>query len=240
MTKPKADLPPQVPQHIAIIMDGNGRWARARGLPRLAGHRAGTENLRRIIEACVEFGVKYLTIYAFSTENWGRPAEEVDGLMGIFDEVFNRELAELHRQGARLRHIGRLDGVRKSLREKVIKGIELTKNNSRLVLCVAFNYGGRDEIVQAIQAMLQDGVKSEEVTEALVSRYLFTADLPDPDLVIRTSGEQRMSNFLIWQTAYAEWVFPETYWPDFGREQLLEAIQEFGRRERRYGLVLEQ
>ena len=240
MTKPKADLPPQVPQHIAIIMDGNGRWARARGLPRLAGHRAGTENLRRIIEACVEFGVKYLTIYAFSTENWGRPAEEVDGLMGIFDEVFNRELAELHRQGARLRHIGRLDGVRKSLREKVIKGIELTKNNSRLVLCVAFNYGGRDEIVQAIQAMLKDGVKSEEVTEALVSRYLFTADLPDPDLVIRTSGEQRMSNFLIWQTAYAEWVFPEAYWPDFGREQLLEAIQEFSRRERRYGLVLEQ
>ena len=240
MTKPKADLPPQVPQHIAIIMDGNGRWARARGLPRLAGHRAGTENLRRIIEACVEFGVKYLTIYAFSTENWGRPAEEVDGLMGIFDEVFNRELAELHRQGARLRHIGQLDGVRKSLREKVIKGIELTKNNSRLVLCVAFNYGGRDEIVQAIQAMLKDGVKSEEVTEALVSRYLFTADLPDPDLVIRTSGEQRMSNFLIWQTAYAEWIFPETYWPDFGREQLLEAIQEFSRRERRYGLVLEQ
>ena len=240
MTKPKADLPPQVPQHIALIMDGNGRWARARGLPRLAGHRAGTENLRRIIEACVEFGVKYLTIYAFSTENWGRPAEEVDGLMGIFDEVFNRELAELHRQGARLRHIGRLDGVRKSLREKVIKGIELTKNNSRLVLCVAFNYGGRDEIVQAIQAMLKDGVKSEEVTEALVSRYLFTADLPDPDLVIRTSGEQRMSNFLIWQTAYAEWVFPEAYWPDFGREQLLEAIQEFSRRERRYGLVLEQ
>jgi len=240
MTKPKADLPPQVPQHIALIMDGNGRWARARGLPRLAGHRAGTENLRRIIEACVEFGVKYLTIYAFSTENWGRPAEEVDGLMGIFDEVFNRELAELHRQGARLRHIGRLDGVRKSLREKVIKGIELTKNNSRLVLCVAFNYGGRDEIVQAIQAMLKDGVKSEEVTEALVSRYLFTADLPDPDLVIRTSGERRMSNFLIWQTAYAEWVFPEAYWPDFGREQLLEAIQEFSRRERRYGLVLEQ
>ena len=240
MTKPKADLPPQVPQHIAIIMDGNGRWARSRGLPRLAGHRAGTENLRRIIEACVEFGVKYLTIYAFSTENWGRPAEEVDGLMGIFDEVFNRELAELHRQGARLRHIGQLDGVRKSLREKVIKGIELTKNNSRLVLCVAFNYGGRDEIVQAIQAMLKDGVKSEEVTEALVSRYLFTADLPDPDLVIRTSGERRMSNFLIWQTAYAEWVFPEAYWPDFGREQLLEAIQEFSRRERRYGLVLEQ
>lgn len=239
MTKTKAELPPQVPQHIAIIMDGNGRWARARNLPRLAGHRAGTENLRRIIEACVEFGVKYLTIYAFSTENWGRPEDEVNGLMGIFDEVFNRELAELHRQGARLQHIGRLEGVRKSLRDKVIKGIEQTKNNSRLVLSVAFNYGGRDEIVQAIQAMLEDGVKPEAVSEELVSSYMYTADIPDPDLVIRTSGEQRISNFLIWQSAYAEWVFPETFWPDFGREQLLEAIQEFGRRERRYGLVLE-
>ncbi len=239
MAKTKAALPAHVPQHIAIIMDGNGRWARARGLPRLAGHRAGTENLRRIIEACVELGVKYLTIYAFSTENWGRPEDEVKGLMGIFDEVFNRELAELHRQGARLRHIGRLEGVRKSLREKVLKGMELTKNNTRLVLSVAFNYGGRDEIVQAIKAMLDDGIKSEEVSEELISRYLYTAEIPDPDLVIRTSGEQRISNFLIWQAAYAEWVFPDTLWPDFGREQLIAAIEEFSRRERRYGLVLE-
>ena len=239
MAKLNADPSAQVPQHIAIIMDGNGRWARARGLPRLAGHRAGTENLRRIIEACVELGIKYLTIYAFSTENWGRSEDEVRGLMGIFDEVFNRELAELHRQGARLRHIGRLEGVRKSLREKVLKGIELTKNNSRLVLSVAFNYGGRDEIVQAIRAILDDDVRPEEVSEELVSRYLYTADIPDPDLVIRTSGEQRISNFLIWQAAYAEWVFPDTLWPDFGREQLEAAIEEFGRRERRYGLVLE-
>ena len=239
MAKTKAEPPAQVPQHIAIIMDGNGRWARARGLPRLAGHRAGTENLRRIIEACVELGVKYLTIYAFSTENWGRPEDEVRGLMGIFDEVFNRELAELHRQGARLRHIGRLDGVRKSLREKVLKGMELTKDNTRLVLSVAFNYGGRDEIVQAIKAMLEEGIKSEEVNEKLISRYLYTAEIPDPDLVIRTSGEQRISNFLIWQAAYAEWVFPDTLWPDFGREQLIAAIEEFSHRERRYGRVLE-
>jgi undecaprenyl diphosphate synthase len=239
MAKTKAEPPAQVPQHIAIIMDGNGRWARARGLPRLAGHRAGTENLRRIIEACVELGVKYLTIYAFSTENWGRPEDEVKGLMGIFDEVFNRELTELHRQGARLRHIGRLEGVRKSLREKVLKGMEVTKNNTRLVLSVAFNYGGRDEIVQAIKAMLEDGIKSEDVSEELISRYLYTAEIPDPDLVIRTSGEQRISNFLIWQAAYAEWVFPDTLWPDFGREQLIAAIEEFNRRERRYGLVLE-
>jgi undecaprenyl diphosphate synthase len=236
----KAELPDQVPQHIAIIMDGNGRWARSRGLPRLAGHRAGTENLRRIIEACVEFGVKYLTIYAFSTENWGRPEDEVSGLMGIFDEVFDRELAELHKQGARLQHIGRLDGVRKSLREKVLKGIETTKNNDRLVLNVAFNYGGRDEIVQAMKALAQEGVRPEDITEEMISSHLYTQGIPDPDLVIRTSGEQRISNFLIWQAAYSEWVFPETFWPDFGREELLAAIQEYGRRERRYGLVLEQ
>ncbi len=237
--KPKAELPDKIPQHIAIIMDGNGRWAQARGLPRLAGHRAGTENLRRIIEACVEFGVKYLTIYAFSTENWGRPEDEVNGLMGIFDEVFERELTELHKQGARLQHIGRLDEVRPSLQEKVRKGIELTKNNDRLVLSVAFNYGGRDEIVQAIRSIINKGLKPEDVNEEVVSQHLYTAGIPDPDLVIRTSGEQRISNFLIWQAAYAEWVFPQTFWPDFGREELLAAIQEFGRRERRYGLVLQ-
>jgi len=239
MAKPKAELPEQVPQHIAIIMDGNGRWAQARGLPRLAGHRAGTENLRHIIEACVEFGIQYLTIYAFSTENWGRPEDEVSGLMGIFDEVFERELAELHKQGARLQHIGRLDGVRKSLREKVRKGMQLTKDNKRLILNVAFNYGGRDEIVQAIKAIMKAGIKPQDVDAELVSQYLYTAGIPDPDLVIRTSGEHRISNFLIWQAAYAEWVFPETLWPDFGREELLAAIQEFGRRERRYGLVLQ-
>lgn len=239
MAKAKPKLPDQVPQHIAIIMDGNGRWAKQRGLPRLAGHRAGTDNLRRIIEACVEFGVKYLTIYAFSTENWGRPEDEVSGLMSIFDEVFERELAELHHQGAQLRHIGRLDGVRESLREKVRNGIELTKNNDRLVLNVAFNYGGRDEIVQAVKAILKEGVDPNEVTEELVSRHLYTSNCPDPDLVIRTSGEQRISNFLIWQAAYAEWIFPQTLWPDFGREELLAAIREFGKRERRFGLVLE-
>jgi undecaprenyl diphosphate synthase len=220
-------------------MDGNGRWARQRGLPRLAGHRAGTENLRRILEACVEFGVKTLTIYAFSTENWGRPQDEVKGLMGIFDEVFERELAELHRQGVQLRHIGRLEGVRQSLREKVEKGIEATKYNDKLVLNVAFNYGGRDEIVHAVKAMVADGVDADKIDEDLISRYLYTAGSPDPDLVIRTSGEQRVSNFLIWQAAYAEWVFPDIFWPDFGREELLAAIQEYSRRERRYGLVLQ-
>lgn len=236
-TDPPADH--SIPQHIAIIMDGNGRWARARGLPRLAGHRAGTENLRRIIEACVEVGVKYLTIYAFSTENWGRPQDEVQGLMGIFDEVFERELAELHRQGARLNHIGRLEGMRPSLREKVLKGMQITKDNDRLVLNVAFNYGGRDEIVDAIRAIIAAGTPAEQVNAELVSQHLYTAGIPDPDLIIRTSGEQRISNFLLWQAAYAEWIFPETFWPDFGREQLLAAIEQYGQRERRYGKVLE-
>lgn len=231
------DLPEIVPTHIAVIMDGNGRWARSRGLPRLAGHRAGTENLRRVIEACVEFGVKYLTIYAFSTENWDRPEDEVSGLMRIFEAVFDRELAELHRQGAQLRHLGRMEGISPSMQQKIREGIEITKDNDQLILNVAFNYGGRDEIVYAIQTMLSDGVSPDEVTPELVDDYLFTAGIPDPDLVIRTSGEKRISNFLIWQSAYAEWVFPETLWPDFGREELLNAIREFSQRERRFGLV---
>jgi undecaprenyl diphosphate synthase len=230
-------LPKQIPTHVAIIMDGNGRWAKARGLPRLAGHRAGTENLRRIIEACVEFGVRYLTIYAFSTENWGRPIDEVEGLMNIFDDVFDRELNELHRQGAQLRHVGKLDGVRPSFVEKIRRGVELTKNNDRLILNVAFNYGGRDEIIHVVQKMIEDGVAPDEVTSERIEQYLYTAGSPDPDLVIRTSGEKRTSNFLLWQSAYSEWYFPKVYWPDFGREQLLEAIQEYSRRERRFGLV---
>jgi len=231
------NLPERIPVHVAIIMDGNGRWARARGLPRLAGHRAGTENLRRIIEACVEFGVKYLTIYAFSTENWGRPMDEVEGLMKIFDDVFDRELNELHKQGAQLRHVGRLEGVRSSMIEKIKRGVEKTKNNERLILNVAFNYGGRDEIVKVIQSIVESGVKPEEITPELIEQNLFTHGSPDPDLVIRTSGEMRTSNFLLWQTAYSEWYFPEVFWPDFGREQLLEAIQEYSQRERRFGLV---
>ena len=234
------EQPRKIPTHIGIIMDGNGRWALARGLPRMAGHRAGTENLRRIIEACIEFGIKYLTIYAFSTENWGRPTTEVQGLMRIFENVIDNELQELHDQGVRLRHIGRLDRVRPSFRKKVLEAMEYTKGNDRLMLNIAFNYGGRDEIVCAIQAMIRDGVKEEEVSDALVSQYLFTAGVPDPDMIIRTSGELRGSNFLIWQGAYSEWYFPATYWPDFDREELWKAIQEFNQRERRYGLTTGQ
>lgn len=220
-------------------MDGNGRWAISRGLPRLAGHRAGTENLRRVIEACVEFGVRYLTLYAFSTENWGRPIEEVRGLMRILEDVIDRELAELHKQGTRLLHIGRLDRLKPSLRKKVLDAIEYTKDNDRLILCVAFNYGGRDEIVCAIQHMIEDGVTPDQVSAELVSKYLFTAGVPDPDLIIRTSGELRGSNFLIWQGAYSEWYFTPTYWPDFGKEELALAIEEYKHRQRRYGQVSE-
>jgi undecaprenyl diphosphate synthase len=236
MKKNKA-LPDKIPAHIAIIMDGNGRWAKARGLPRLAGHRAGTENLRRVIEACIEFRIKYLTIYAFSTENWGRPAEEVQGLMKLFEDVIDRELQELYDQGVQLRHIGRLDRLIPSFRQKVLDAIEYTKNNERLILNIAFNYGGRDEIVCALQHIVQDGVKAEDIDSELVNKYLFTAGVPDPDLIIRTSGELRGSNFLIWQGAYSEWYFPPTYWPDFDKEELRRALEEYSHRERRYGMV---
>jgi len=225
----------RIPTHVAIIMDGNGRWAISRGLPRLAGHRAGTENLRRIITACTEIGVKYLTIYAFSTENWGRPREEVDGLMHILEDVIDKELAELNKEGVQLRHIGRLERLDPKLQEKVLEAIELTKNNNRLVLNVAFNYGGRDEIVCAIQRIIKDGVKPEEVNSEMVSRYMFTAGVPDPDLIIRTSGELRVSNFLIWQGAYSELYVTSVYWPDFDREELQKALDTFAKRDRRYG-----
>ncbi len=227
----------KIPQHVAIIMDGNGRWALQRGLPRLAGHKAGTENLRRVIRSTVEFGVKYLTIYAFSTENWGRPPEEVKGLMYILEDVIDRELNELHKEGVQLRHIGRLERLAPSLQEKVLDAIDVTKNNDRLILNIAFNYGGRDEIIQAIQRMMKDGVPPENVTDELVSQYLYTVGVPDPDLIIRTSGELRVSNFLIWQAAYSEWYITPTFWPDFDKGEYRRALEAFAHRDRRYGKV---
>jgi len=237
MSDPSLPALEKVPQHVAIIMDGNGRWAIQRGLPRLAGHKAGTENLRRVIRSTVEFGVKYLTIYAFSTENWGRPPEEVQGLMLILQDVIDRELNELHKEGVQLRHIGRLERLDPKIQKKVLSAIELTRNNDRLVLNVAFNYGGRDEIVVAIQRMMRDGISPEDVTDELVSRYLYTAGVPDPDLIIRTSGELRVSNFLIWQAAYSEWYITPTYWPDFDKEEYYRALETFAHRERRFGKV---
>lgn len=230
---------PVLPRHIAIIMDGNGRWARKRGLPRVAGHRAGAENLRRIINACVDIGIEILTIYAFSTENWDRPESEVRGLMNIFTRVLDQELMELHKQGVCLHHLGDLKGIDLELQDKVRHALELTKDNDRLILNVAFNYGGRAEILHAVCQMLADNISAEDLTEELFSNYLFTKGLPDPDLVIRTSGELRISNFLIWQAAYAELYATPAYWPDFDREELQAALVEYAQRERRFGRVLE-
>jgi undecaprenyl diphosphate synthase len=236
-TPPTAGVaaPAAVPRHIAIIMDGNGRWAQARGKPRLVGHRAGTENIRRIIESCVQFGVEALTLYAFSTENWRRPNDEVNGLMSILGEVIERETAKLHENGVQLRHIGSLEGVPRSLQERVRYAVQLTQSNSRLVVNVAFNYGGRAELVDAVRRLVAAGVRAEDVTEELLSSYLQTAGLPDPDLIIRTAGELRVSNFLLWQGAYAEFWSSPLFWPDFDRDELTRAIADFGQRHRRFG-----
>jgi len=228
-----------VPYHVGIIMDGNGRWAQARGLPRLAGHRAGTENIRRVLGASVEFGIKILTIYAFSTENWNRPPAEVRGLMDILGRVIDRELQDLHKNGVQLRHIGRLDGISDRLRKRVLHAIELTKNNDTLILNVAFNYGGRAEILDAVRSLLREGVSPDRLTERLFVEHLYTASVPDPDLIIRTGGEMRLSNFMIWQAAYAEIYSTPTYWPDFDQAELRKALVEYANRERRFGRVLQ-
>jgi undecaprenyl diphosphate synthase len=230
----------RIPTHIAIIMDGNGRWAKARNLPRLAGHRAGTENLRRILRACVEFGIKTLTIWAFSTENWRRPQEEVRGLMDILEQVIDRELAEMDKNGVRLRHLGRLEGIADHLQTKVRHAIEVTKDNDRITLNVAFNYGGKAEILDAVKRIIADGVRPEDVDENLFAGYLSTAGQPDPDMIIRTGNESRISNFMLWQGAYAEWYFTPILWPDFDKEELRKALDEYARRERRFGMTTEQ
>jgi undecaprenyl diphosphate synthase len=243
-SQPQNDQPyptlERVPRHIAIIMDGNGRWAKARGLPRSAGHRAGTENLRHVLRAAVEFDIQVLTLYAFSTENWRRPEGEVRALMAILERVIDRELAELHEEGVQLRHLGRLDRISRKLRQKVLNAIELTKDNQRLILNVAFDYGGRAELVNAIQRIIADRVPVEQIEDSLIARYLYTAGLPDPDLIIRTSGEMRISNFLIWQGAYAELYVSPTLWPDFDKDELYKALVNYNQRERRFGLLSDQ
>ena len=230
-----AEEPLKIPTHVGLIMDGNGRWANAKGLPRLAGHRAGVENLRGVITAGLKFGVKYLTFYAFSTENWNRPRDEVFGIMDLLAEFIDRETEPLHKEGVRILHIGHLDRLRPSLVEKIKYAIALTKDNRKITVQLAFNYGGRDEIATAVRKIVAAGTKPEDVTEALISRNLFTAGIPDPDLIIRTSGEMRTSNFLMWQSAYAEWVFPNTFWPDFNEEVFREMLREYSRRNRRFG-----
>ncbi len=216
-------------------MDGNGRWARQRGLPRLAGHRAGTENLRRVIRRFADYGVKFLTLYAFSTENWMRPKKEVEGLLRLLRQVIRRELNHLHENGIRLLHIGRLEGLPPALQRQVKEAMELTRFNQRMTLIIAFNYGGRAEIVDAVRRLLAAGIPPEEVDERLISSFLYTNDLPDPDLIIRTGGEMRLSNFLLWQGAYAEFYSTSVYWPDFDENDIDQALLAYANRKRRFG-----
>jgi undecaprenyl diphosphate synthase len=218
-------------------MDGNGRWARRRGLPRLAGHRAGVENIRRVIDGCAEYGVRMLTIYAFSTENWQRPAEEVSGLMQILADVIDQRTEEFHQKGVRLRHLGRLEGLTPMLQDKVRRAMELTAQCDKFTLNIAFNYGGRGEIVDAARRLVGERPDPAAITEDTFRQYLYIPDLPDPDLVIRTAGEMRLSNFLLWQAAYAEYYSAATFWPDFDKRELFKALVEFDRRERRFGKV---
>lgn len=239
--RPAQPDPAPGPQHVAIIMDGNGRWAKARGLPRVAGHRRGADAVRRVVRGAGELGVPVLTLFAFSTENWGRPADEVSDLMGLLRHYLRNELEELHRNGARLRVIGNRDGLAGDIVRDISDAERLTGSNARIDVNICINYGARDEIVRASRNLARrvaaGEIKPDDIDEARFERELLTAGLPDPDLLIRTSGEQRISNFLLWQCAYAELVFVDTLWPDFGKEHLEQAIAEFRRRERRYGGV---
>lgn len=230
----------RVPRHVAIIMDGNGRWAKQRGLPRAEGHRQGVENLRRILNASAREGVRILTIYAFSTENWNRPKYEVQILMRLLEMFIDRELEDLHENGVQIRHIGEMDGVQPRLQRKIREACDYTRSNTRLILNVAFNYGGRKEIIQAVKRIVREGIPEDQVTEELISRYMYTGDLPDPDLIIRTSGELRVSNFLIWQGSYAEYYVTPTFWPDFDEIEFHKALETFAHRQRRYGQTSEQ
>jgi undecaprenyl diphosphate synthase len=224
-----------VARSVAIIMDGNGRWAEGRGLPVAEGHRAGTKALRRTVEAAIDLGIDSLTVYAFSTENWTRPPDEVDALMEIFHETIDRELPDLCKQGVRTRFIGRRDRAPDELRRRMADLEAETAANSRLELWIAFDYGGRAEIVDAARRLVEDGVAADAVDEEALGRRLYAPELPDPDLLIRTSGELRVSNFLLWQLAYAELVFVDTLWPDFGDEDLRTALDQYARRRRRFG-----
>jgi undecaprenyl diphosphate synthase len=228
-----------LPRHVAIIMDGNGRWARARGLSRQDGHRAGAEAMRAAIERLAEHGVHVVTLFAFSTENWGRPRSEVDGIMRLAAHVIDRELNTFHQNGIRLRHLGDLEQLPKSLQSRVLKAVKRTAGNTRMTVNLAFNYGGRADIVDAVRQLVADGVAPDAVTEDAICARLATAGMPDPDLLIRTGGERRISNFLVWQAAYCEYYFTPVQWPEFGAAEVDEALLEFSRRRRRFGLVPE-
>jgi len=228
----------KVPQHIAIIMDGNGRWAEAKGLPRIAGHREGTNSLREILKVCAEIGVKYLTVYAFSTENWRRPQEEVDFLMDLLAQSIEDEMEELMSNRVKINFLGRLSQFSTELRQRMGKAMETTKNNEHITLNVMVNYGGRAELVDAFQSMINE--KQKTIDEETISAHLYTRGMPDPDLLIRTANELRISNFLLWQIAYAEIYVTPTFWPDFRREQLMAAVTDYQKRTRKFGMTKEQ
>ena len=226
-----------VPVHVAIIMDGNGRWAKQRGLPRLEGHRVGVDRIQRVLETLGTQGVKYVTLYAFSTENWNRPQEEVAGLLGILQAALQQQARALHENNVRIFHIGKLDRLSAGLQEAVDQVQELTSNNTGINLNVAFDYGGRDEILEAVRRIVRDGIPAERLDQEMFSRYLYTAHCPDPDLIIRTGGEQRISNFLLWQSAYSEYYYTPTLWPDLDSAELEQVLESFGSRQRRFGRV---
>lgn len=225
----------RLPNHIAFVPDGNGRWAEQRGLPRLSGHQAGAENTQRMVRYLNEYPIKYVTLYGFSTENWSRPEEEVRGLFRLLEEFIDQHAPEIHERGIKVRHLGQLDELPQGLQQAINKAVELTKNNTRMTLNIAFNYGGRAEIIDAVRHLMVDGFKPQDINENLFSSYLYTAGLPDVDLLIRTGDETRLSNFLIWQTAYSEYHFTKVLWPDFSKKDMDKALLSYSRRQRRFG-----
>ncbi len=225
----------RLPNHVAIVPDGNGRWAEKRGLPRLEGHQAGADNMHRMVQYLNKYPINYVTLYGFSTENWNRPGPEVKGLFQILTAFIDRYLDEIHNKGIKLRHIGRLDQLPRKLRESITRAIATTRDNTSMTLCVAFNYGGRSEIVNAAQQLMSAGVRPADITVESFSPYLYTVDIPDVDLLIRTGDETRLSNFLLWQTAYSEYHFTKVLWPDFRKRDLDRALLSYGRRKRRFG-----
>jgi len=228
----------KLPLHVAVIMDGNGRWAQRRGLPRLLGHREGYKTLRRVLLDCAELGIKYLTVYAFSAENWRRPEDEVSGLMKLIERAARDELSVMHRNNVRVNVSGRLDGLPSGLRQALNEGIETTAGNTGITFTLAVNYGGRAEIVDAVKRLIQEGVKPEDIDEDAISSRLYNPSHPEPDLMIRTAGEMRWSNFLIWQSAYCELFVTDVTWPEFGLQHLLEAVKTYQNRVRKFGGVV--
>ena len=226
-----------LPQHVAIIMDGNGRWAQKRGLPRLEGHKQGAVAARQIIETFMKYKIPYLTLYAFSTENWKRPEEEIRGLFRLLQENIDEELKVAQERNIRFRHLGKLDGLPEKIQDKISQALELTKNNTGMTLCLAFNYGSRDEIVEATRRIARSGIRADNIDEDLFIKYLYTADIPDPDLIIRTGGEMRLSNFLTWQSAYAEIYFTQVLWPDYNKAEIAKALAAYSQRQRHFGSI---